>query len=209
MGVALQNKESAQKIEVIETTNNQIGPAPVEAKNDNDQGSRNVEPAIAIMLPDITDIIPISLSLMRNLSKAGIVPRIYTGAGLGAAMAVAMAFNLSADEIEWELFALEREGAHELIDKAKALVSRYEKNDLSQSFHVLVLPTVKGKWITRGKVENVMQAHLASVGQNKWPIRVPKGNFGADIVIKVDNANVDEYVLNLKEQIARWKEKKK
>src|SRR5690606_12027305 len=96
MGVALQNKDSAQKIEVIETRNNQIGPAPVEKKNDSEQSGRSVEPAIAIMLPDITDIIPISSSLMRNPSKTGIVPRIYTGAGPGAAMAVAMAFNLSA-----------------------------------------------------------------------------------------------------------------
>lgn len=211
LGVALQSEatKTSEAIEVVETKGeNQVGPQlPVDQLDQTK--SISTEPAIALLLPDNENIIPITLAIMRDLLKSGITPRIYAGAGLGASMATALAFNMSADEIEWELFALEREGIHGQKEKAKALLDRFSDKDLSQSFHVLVLPTNKGKWLTRGKIEEIARPHLESIGQGSWPVRIPNGNFGADVVLKVKSEEAKQQVANLKDRIQAWKEFKK
>lgn len=211
LGVALQNEKqtTSDPIEVTETNQeNQIGPQVLIEDQNEQSKNTNIEPAIALLLPDNEDIIPVTLAVVRDLHKSGITPRIYAGAGLGASMATALAFNMTADEIEWELFALEREGAHGQKEKAKALLDRFNEKDLSQSFHVLVLPTSKGKWLTRGKIEEVTKQHLESVGQGSWPVRIPSGNFGADVVLKIKSESPKQQVEHIKDRIQAWKEYK-
>lgn len=212
LGVAIQNEKPKvhEPIEVVETKNeNQVGPQVLDDERSDQAKTIAIEPAIALLLPDNEDIIPVTLAIMRDLLKSGIIPRIYAGAGLGASIATALAFNMSADEIEWELFALEREGAHGQKEKAKALLDRFREQDLSQSFHVLVLPTSKGKWLTRGKIEEVTKSHLDSIGQGSWPVRIPSDNFGADVVLKIKSEDPKKQVINLKDRIQAWIEFKK
>lgn len=202
------SKREPLEIDIKETdSNSQLGPIPSEGTINNKK-TQVLEPAIALVLPDGKDIIPATLAMVRKLSKAGITPRIYAGVGLGAAMATALAFNLTADEIEWELFSLERKGAHGEKDKATALVSRYFERDLSQSFHVLSIPNVKGIWYSRGNIEKMLTPHLETSGTGTWRIRTTPNNFGADLLLLISSDSADMQVSNLKEKIAKWKMQK-
>lgn len=208
VGVDIESKSRALIIDVAESTgDSNLGPLP---KNDQDAQESSVKktmPAIAIFIPDAQEIIPISLGIMRELSKNGIVPRIYAGVGVGAAIATAFAFNMSADEIEWELFSLERQGKNAARDKAQALLTPFLDKDLGQSFHVLAIPNNKGIWVRRGQIEKVTKMHLENIGKNVLRARVPRGKFDADLVFLLTTKKVSEQVAIIKNEIKKFAKK--
>ena len=112
---------------------------------------------------------------------------------------------MSADEIEWELFALERKGISDNREKAKQLLRNFWQKDLSQSFHVLIMPSQKGLWVSRGSVEEFINFHLDSSGKRKWPTGEIKNKIGADIVIEINPSKSDLEMTQLKENIDNWK----
>tara|TARA_R110000868_G_scaffold132566_4_gene343749 strand:+ start:5949 stop:6680 length:732 start_codon:yes stop_codon:yes gene_type:complete len=186
----------------------QVGPAPHDHLQ-SDPVKVKLEPAIALVLPSSSDIIPATLGLVRELSKNGITPRIYAGVGMGAVMATALAFNLSADEIEWELFSQERKGVQSERDKAQALINKFKDKDLSQSFHVVKIPSTKGVWFSRGNVQEMLNPHLGTDALDSWRLSVSSNKYNADIVWQITSDKAQKQVARLKEKIQSWKESQK
>ncbi len=208
VGNIIDAKESKSKPQVEETGGNkEIGPAPSE-NTKTISLSKAIEPAIALLLTDDEEIIISALKLSRMLNKNGITPRIYAGVGLGAVVAAALGFNMSADEIEWELFALERKGIVDKKEKAKSLLKKIITKDISQSFHVLTLPTAKGIWKTRGSLSEAVNFHLKNSGARKWPMSEIKNKIGADIVFEVNPSEKANTLENIQEAISQWKQSK-
>tara|TARA_R100000656_G_C3945071_1_gene127401 strand:+ start:459 stop:1190 length:732 start_codon:yes stop_codon:yes gene_type:complete len=207
----IENQKQREKIEInIEEQNvkNQLGPIPHKT-NESDEAKAKLEPAIALVLPSTKDIIPETLSLMRELSKNGITPRIYAGVGMGAVMATALAFNLSADEIEWEIFSQEKKGVQSEREKAEALISRFKEKDLSQSFHVLKIPSTKGVWFSRGNVMEMLTPHLGTNAMDTWRVAKTSNKYNADIVWQLTADKARKQVEQLKVKIESWKESQK
>ncbi len=208
VGSILQNPTTKTNLKVEEAdSSTQIGPKPSEKIKD-DSKNQIIEPAIALVILDDDEIINKTLKLSRLLNKNGITPRIYAGVGLGAIVATALAFNMSADEIEWELFAQERKGIKDKKEKAKSLLKKVIDKDIGQSFHVLALQNSKGIWKTRGKLNNAINFHLDSSGIRKWPIGEIKNKIGADIVIKVNPNEETSTIEEIEENIVFWKKSK-
>ncbi len=205
VGSILNKKRDKTKLELEESApTNDLGPLPQNADKDFTKNKNN-EPAIGVLLIDDEQIISRALSTSRLLSKNGVNPRIYAGVGFGAIVATALAFNMSADEIEWELFALERKGITDRNEKAKQLLKKIWEKDLSQSFHVLIMPSQKGLWVSRGSVKDFILFHLESSGKRKWPTGEIKNKIGADIVVEINPTKPALEIVSLKENIENWK----
>lgn len=208
VGVDLESKSQALVIDVGQPGgDSNLGPLPKSDQDAQESSAKKIMPAIAIFIPDVQEIIPISLGIMRELAKNGIVPRIYAGVGVGAAIATAFAFNMSADEIEWELFSLERQGKNASRDKAQALLTPFLDKDLGQSFHVLAIPNNRGIWVKRGQIEKVTKMHLENIGKNVFRARVPRGKFGADLVFLLTTTKVGDQVAIIKDEIKNFAKK--
>lgn len=205
VGSILNKKKSKTTLELEDSSSaDDLGPISQD-EDKNISQVKNNEPAIGLLLLDNEEIISRALSNSRLLSKNGIKPRIYAGVGFGAVVATALAFNMSADEIEWELFALERKGITDRNEKAKHLLKKHLEKDLSQSFHVLMMPSQKGIWVSRGLVKEFIDFHLDSSGKRKWPTSEIKNKIGADIVIEINPSKPAIEITSLKESIENWK----
>lgn len=205
VGPIIEKKQNNTKVELEQSSaTKEHGPLPQSSESDYLK-KKNNEPAIGLLLVDHDQIFSRALSSSRLLQKNGIKPRIYAGVGYGAVIAAALAFNMSADEIEWELFALEREGVKDNNEKASKLLKKIWNKDLSQSFHVLVVPSSKGLWVSRGAVKDLIGYHLENSSKQKWPIGEIKTKIGADVVIEVNPVKPTLEIATLKENIESWK----
>ncbi|PIP91089.1 MAG: hypothetical protein COW01_01330 [Bdellovibrionales bacterium CG12_big_fil_rev_8_21_14_0_65_38_15] len=205
VGSILNKKNSKTTLELEDSTaSKELGPLPKDGDSDVAK-IKNNEPAIGLLIVDDEQVISNALSKSRLLNKNGIKPRIYAGVGFGAVIATALAFNMSADEIEWELFALERKGVTDRNEKVMQLLKKFWEKDLSQSFHVLIMPSQKGIWVSRGSVRDFINFHLDSSGKRKWPTSEIKNKIGADIVIEINPAKPALEIVSLKESIQNWK----
>ena len=181
-----------------------MGPVPKE--NDYQVSNERIkEPVLALVYPDDENSIVNAIKLQRELRKIRIQPRVYAGVGIGVVAATAFAFDMTPDEIEWELFALEREGIHKLDAKAKKVIEKYNNKDISQSFHVLNIQTSKGVWVKRGKIDRLVIPHIDRKSEDKWELRVPLNKFDADIIHVVDGLDALEHVEVILKKIKEFK----
>jgi len=200
-GVDLENEQQRQAPSVENSSQKQvIGPNPTIGSENNVQ-AQSKEPVLALVYPDQENVLINAIKLQRELRKIRIQPRVFAGVGLGAAIATAFSFDMTPDEIEWELFALERKGAHRIEEKAAKLIEAFEKKDISQSFHVLNVQTAKGVWVKRGLIYKILAPHLKNKDVEKWELRVPLNKFDADIVHVVDQRDTKEQIEIIKKQI--------
>lgn len=157
------------------------------------------EPIIALYFPNDPNIFVTGLKLVRSLFEKGIKPRIFSGDRTGAVLATMLAFNLSPDEIEWKLFALEREGLKDEKKRLEFLLKDYKTKKIESSYHILMLPQSNDEMLTRGNlVESVeRQYNSLNINENLGPRML-----GADLLFKLGDATIETIV----NKILAWKQ---
>ncbi len=200
MGVELSKQSSPSvKIQVNETQKSSyLGPHQ-ENSAPSPISSAAPEPVLALHFALGEGGLKNSLGFVRQLQKHGIKARIYSGVGEGAVLAVLLAFNLTPDEIEWKLFAFERDKDKQLLN----LLEDFEAKKLEHSFHVLALPSGQNHWHKKGNLHKILAQHLAS--PLKLDQKPNKAWLNADLFFVVNLENQSEQIKNIMSAITTWK----